>query len=352
MPDIINLEPFLLGEPAPGVVLHLVPNATMQVLEDVVNATWNLALDKSAAVDTKVAALSATNGLLDPNTAATVSAGSVTAPTVTAPNVTITDATVTDVFNTFTTEYIEVATWLTGQFTSFITTYCPDNTALYTAAEDSLQAALANNQYIPPEVISASMTQDRDRITADAQRAQADAIAGFSDLGYPVPPGAALAISVKTQRAAQDEIAESSRKLIMATIEQYRFVIGQSIEARKVMLNAAVDYVKALASAPDVVSKMSNIGYDAQQKMISAAASFYQADVSAKELALKASQFNSTAALDAAKANQATKTSYVMEQAKTAVAQIMSIGQQATALLNNLQVQVNMRAGGDVISSS
>ena len=39
--DIVNLEAHYIGSPSPGVNLYQVPNAAMQVLADIINATWN-----------------------------------------------------------------------------------------------------------------------------------------------------------------------------------------------------------------------------------------------------------------------------------------------------------------------
>lgn len=352
MADIIDLDPYLIGTPANGVNLYQVPNASMQVLEDVVNATWNLALDKSTAVSNKVTAITADNGLLDPDLFPTTAAGaSVTAPSITAPTITIADASVEDVFDTFTTEYLEIATWLTGQFTGFIGTYCPDNTALYTAAEDALQAALASGTYIPAATSAQILTDDRDRVTADAARAQADSLEGFAIRGYPLPPGVAAAAGIQIQRKAQDEIAESSRKIMVMSVEQYRYTVSEALKARGLMLGIANDYVKSIASAPDMISRMTNIGYDAQSKMVSAAASFYNADAQAKEVVAKVAQFNSSMTFDANKTNAAAELEMIKENVKVMLAELATIAQQATAALNNLQVHVSMAAGGDTITT-
>ena len=43
---IVNLEPIPIGSPEVGVNLYQIPNATMEVMEDLINATWELALIK------------------------------------------------------------------------------------------------------------------------------------------------------------------------------------------------------------------------------------------------------------------------------------------------------------------
>ena len=89
MADIIDVSPHLIGSPENGVNLYQIPDASMEVLEDVINATWNLALEKSETVDAKVLALTDTGGLLDPSLAPVISAGSVAVPVIDEPLVDI-----------------------------------------------------------------------------------------------------------------------------------------------------------------------------------------------------------------------------------------------------------------------
>lgn len=352
MADIIDLQAHLIGTPANGVNLYQVPNASMEVLQDIINATWNLALTKSDSVTTKVADVTGATGMLDPDLAPAVAAGTVAVPSITEPFVDIpANATVDDIFDKFTAEYIELATWLTTQFTGFITTYAPDNTALYTAAEDSLQAALASDSYLPDAVAAQIWTDDKDRITYDASRASADVLDVFASKRFPLPPGAAANAVIQIQMKSQDETAESSRKVAIMSVEQYRFVIDKVLAAREMVLKNAVDYLKALASGPDMISRMTNIGYDAQSKLISSVSSYYNARTQAQEVMSKVSQYNNSIAFDALKSNQSSELAITELNLKALLADIASIAQQATAALNNLHVGVTMQAGGSTITT-
>jgi len=353
MTDIVNLTPHFIGTPATGVNLYQVPNASMEVLQDIINATWNLALDKSTAASTKVSTLTGTGGILDPALSPTVSGGSSTVPTISAPGVTIpASASVTDVFTTFSTEYIALATWLEGEFTSLITAKFPNEHTLYASAESWLAAALANPEVgLPAAVASQIWTDDRDRITADASRSQADVFDSFAAKGFPIPPGAAASAAIKIQQKAQDEIAESSRRVAAMSVDMQKFTVESAMKLRDMMLRDTTDYIKALVSSPDVVSRMVNIGYDAQQKLISSAADFYRADAQAKDIIAKANQFNASLTFDAAKANQGAKLAIIEDNVKALLSDIQNIVQQATAALNNLHVGVTMQAGGTTVTT-
>ena len=127
MSDIIDLHTHLIGTPTNGVNLYQVPNASMEVLQDIINATWNLALTKSDAVTSKVTSATADNALLDPDLAPTASAGTVVVPTIDEPLVDIpSSASVNDVFLKFNDEYPDLAAWLVSQFTYLHSNYFSD----------------------------------------------------------------------------------------------------------------------------------------------------------------------------------------------------------------------------------
>lgn len=449
MSDIIDIHTHLIGTPANGVNLYQVPNASMEVLQDVINATWNLALTKSDAVTSKVTSATADNALLDPDLAPTASAGTVVVPTIDEPLVDIpasasvddvflkfndeypdlaawlvsqftylhanyfsdysifvgainpsssptaaagavaallideplvdlpasasvddiflkfnteypdlatwlvsqftaykadhfsdyasfvgavdptapptatagtvsipvideplvtipADATVVDVFDTFTQEYLELATWLVAQFTDYLADNAPTDAASYAAAGAWLTDALGNPEVgLPPGVADQIWTDDRDRITSDAARAQADVLDMFASKRFPLPPGAAANATIKIQQKTQDAVAESSRKVAMVSVELQKWTVEKLVMMHDAVMKNAVEYVRALASGPDMISRMVGIGYDAQQKLISSVASFYNARTQAKDVMSKVAQYNNSITFDASKANQA-----------------------------------------------
>jgi hypothetical protein len=102
-------------------------------------------------------------------------------------------------------------------------------------------------------------------------------------------------------------------------------------------MDAAVKYIGALASGPDMASRMVNIGYDAQSKLISAAAQFYNARISAAEVTSKIGQFNVGTEVDVAKANQASELKLIEDRLRALLAECQALAQMATSLFNNLQ---------------
>lgn len=352
MADIIDLQSQLLTGPLADQRLYAVPNASMIVLQDLINATWNLALTQSNAVGSKTATITSASGMLDPALAPTISGGSVAVPSITAPPVTIPSGiTVPAIFADFKTEYLDLATWLTNQYTTWISTYAPNNQSLYTAGESSLLAALQSDTFVPAAVQNQIMGDAAAQVLSDADRASDAVVAQFAARGFPLPPDAALSAVLQIQQKAQDEMAETSRKIVVMSVEQYRFAIEKTISSRDMVLKYAVEYAKVEAMPPEIISKMMGIGYDIQTKLISAAAAFYNADSQAKEVIAKVGEFNTSVAMEASKANQASTLTIIEANLKALLGEIVSVTQQATALFNNLHVQASMQAGGTTVSS-
>lgn len=379
MSDIVNLTSHNIGSPAPGVNLYQIPNASMEVIQDVINATWNLALTKSDAVSTKTASITS-GGLFNPASSPTVIAGTVTAgsastgtataisiaapdavsvdsfsadsfsyptasadavtasavtagavtagavtasavsagvvsvPNIVAPAVNIpAELVASDLWAEWKTQYLEIAAWLVTKYTGWIDTYAPDNQALYTAAENSLLEALQNDSYLPASVHEQILGDYEAGILSDKTRAQDAVFAQFAARRFPLPVEVSASAVLQIEQKAQDAMAEACRKIAIMSIEQYQFVIKEAMSARDMVLKAANEYIKALASAPDMASKILEMGYDIQTKLISAAAAFYNADTNAKDVMAKVGEFNVNAALEASK----TTSSLSLEASKT-----------------------------------
>lgn len=353
MADIVNLEAHYIGSPTPGVNLYQLPNASMQVLEDIINATWNEGLTTKAEFTAKIA--NAMSGFLDITAAPHVSAGTVAVPSIAEPLVDIpASVSVEGIYDQWATEYLELATWLDGKFTSFRNTYFPDENAAYTACEDWLQAAVANPEVgLPQATADQIWGDDQARILSDKTRAQDSIIAQFASRRFPLPPGAAASATLQIEQKAQDELAESSRKIAITSVDLQKFNVEKLLQLRSESMKAAVEYVKALASAPEMTSRLTNIGYDAQSKLISSVSAYYNARTQANEVMSKVAQYNNSTALEAATKNQASDLTLIEDKLKAMLAEAQSIAQMTTALFNNIHVGATLQAnGGTTVSQS
>lgn len=317
---------------------------------ELINAAWDQANAKVASFETKLA--NATADWLDTASAPHVTAGSASGATVVEPGVTIpASAEVADIMSVFDTKYAELVAMLADKYTTFITTYFPDDSAVYTAAENWLQAAITNDSGLPTAVSDQLRTDSRDALLADANRASDAVLAKFAALRFPLPPGAAASAVLQIQQTAQDKIAEAERKIVIASVEQLRWVVEKMVDLRKLAAGSAIEYIKALASGPDMASRLINFGYDAQSKLISAASQFYGVRAEVAKIANQNSQFNVSTSLEAASKNQAADLTLIEDRLKALLTECQALATMATSLFNNLHASAGVSASDSVNTS-
>ena len=219
--------------------------SSLDAMAAVINAAWDLGNAKYSDYEDKVAALTdEVTGWLSTQAAPHITAGTVTAPSITEPDVDIPQTQAAgDVYTDFAAEYAKIIVELSTQFTTFRSSYFPDEQAAYSAAEDWLQSAIANDSGLPAAVAAQILTDDKDRLLAEADRASETVLATFAARRYPLPPGAAAAAIADITAKAQDEIAASSRKITIASVEQLRWVVEKTLGLRQMAMAAAVDYI-------------------------------------------------------------------------------------------------------------
>lgn len=303
---------------------------------ELINASWNAGDLKATEFSSKVAALVAGmpttvgNLTLTPITPAsvspesfnnltvtpqTVTPGTVDAFTIVEPVVDIPSTmSATDVMTVFDSKYLELVALLADKFTTFRATYFPDESTTYGAAEAWLAAAIANpNGGLPVAVAAQLLEDDRSRALADAARATDAVLATFAARRFPLPTGAAAAAVLQIQQKGQGEIAAAGRKLTALSVEQMKFAIEKAMGLRQTAMSSAVEYIKAIASGPEMASRLVGVGYDAQSKLISSAASFYNARTEAKKAMSEVDKTNVTLSQQADIANKS-----ALQQADTA----------------------------------
>lgn len=317
---------------------------SVETIAAVINAAWNQGNTKADAFSSKIGA--ATTGFLDAtNAPQMVAAYAHPIPNVTEPNITIPSSVdPSGVMTLFDTKYLELVALLADKFALFRTTYYPDEQVEYTAAANWLESAIASGG-IPATQLAQLFTDDKDRINAESSKAQSEIVAAFAAKRFPLPPGAAASAVLQIQQAALDKVAESSRGLTKLSVETMRFAVDKLVTCRQIAMSASVDYIKALASGPDMASNLVNVGYDAQSKLISAAASFYNARTEASKLTYMAHQKNAEFEQEANKANQASESQMIEDKLKALLAEAQAIAQMATSLYNNVRASAGTSYG-------
>lgn len=313
-----------------------------ELVRQVLNATWDLGLTKATASATRV-----NNALTELATPPTMSAASVAVPSVAEPTITIPASLETVAFDKFDTLYPELIDALSAEFATFISTYFPAQSASLVAYEAWLLDAIQNPESVLPPALAAEIWEgDRSRVNAATSQATEAVAATWASRGFPVPPGVAVAQAYKVQEAGITELANSSRNVAVKTFElaydKLKFAVAQMGELRIKAISAASEYVKALASGPDVASRVINIGYDLQPKLISAVSSFYGARIDAEKLAYSARQHNADFNQATALENLKSTIDILGKRVSTIVSDANSTSHMAASLFNNAHVQASM----------
>jgi hypothetical protein len=333
--------PYLPVTVTPG---NYTPGAqtTLDFAASVINATWEQANLKYTDFEVKIANL---GSWLDPASPPTMSASSTAPATVAEPVVSIPENIDTaNILNVFDTQYQALVAMLVSKFTTFQADYFPNDATTYAVAESWIGEALANPAVGLPDAVAGQIWgDDQARILGDKGRATDALLQQFAARRYPLPPGAVAAATLQLERKAQDEIAESSRKVAILSVEQMRFVIEKALSMRGAAMSSALEYIKALVSAPDISSRMTGVGYDAQAKLISAASQFYNARTEARKLTAMMEQHNTDLAQEAVKANLQAELTIIEDKLKALLAEAQATAQMATSMFNNLHADAGTK---------
>jgi hypothetical protein len=351
--DIVNLESHYIGSPEPGVNLYQVPNAAMQVLADIINATWNEGIATKEEFSAKIT--EALAGFLEVTSAPHVSTGAVPIPVINEEIGVVPDnSDLTPYWSVFTQATMDIINMLAQLGTDFMNTYFATESTAYIEAENWLRLSLQNPESgLPLAVQQRIFGDDEARIFSGINRASEAAVAQFAGRGFPLPPDTVAAMIGDIEMKGQEELAASSRKLAVLWVEMQKFSVEKVLELRKTAITASTDFIKALASAPNVTAQLMGIGYDAKSKMLSAMSSLLSARSGAAEVVTKAYEYNNSIALDASGKNQSSDLQMVENKLKALLAEATAIAQMTTALFNNINVGAHLQAnGGTNVSQS
>ncbi len=259
-------------------------------------------------------------------------------PAVVEPNVTIpTQASGLDVA-LFDSTYQRIIDDLSDKYAGFLVEFFPVNGGLMAAVEQWLNDAIAGGTGVNATVENQIWQRDRDRISAEAASSSEESLATWAARGFPLPPGAAVASLQAIARKRTADINASSRERAIEAwtkeVDNVRFAIRSAIDYRSQAVQAAGDYIRAMALGPQLATQLATAASDAQARLIGAATGFYNARINVAQLAqeknLRITDFNLRAALQTSQ----NAVNYSQLRANTAIAAAQSLGEQASAALN------------------
>lgn len=307
----------------------------MPLAEDILNRAIALGNEKSERAEELVDdAITASFGGAGVNVLSTPNTPNVVEPPVNIPA----NATGVDVA-LWSSTYDRIINEFSDLFANFIDDFFPFRESLITACEDWLENAIADGgSGINPAIEAQIWNRARDRIASEAASATDEVIAGWAARGFPLPPGAAVANVQMIQRKRSADLADVSRqaaiKAFEAEIENVRFAIKTSIDYRVQAVQAAGEYIKALALGPQLATQMATEASGAQARLISAASQYYNARIAVADLAQRKNLAITDFNLSAATQSSQNAVNYSRLRADTAMAGAQALGQQASAALN------------------
>lgn len=303
----------------------------------IINAAWDLGNTKYNTYADKVTALTAAiQAIIDGSTfdisPSTAGAMSIAEPTVTIP----TDIDTSSIMAVFNNEATALISELANKVTYIFTTYFPDDAIEYNTASAWMLAALNDASGLPEAVRAQMASDDLARLTADKLRAQDSVIQQFAARRFPMPGGQAASAILQIEQKSQEALAESSRKITLASVERLQWAAEKVIGLRTMAMSSALDYAKIMNAAQNTASSVTGIGIDAQAKLISAVSAYYNARTDAQKAIKSAAQFDAKQTQEAAEKNQVADLTLLEDKIKALMAETQALAQMATSLFNNV----------------
>jgi hypothetical protein len=313
----------------------------------VFNSAWDLALDRVDDVQTAVEYATAT--AVNPQQM-TVQ-GFAYVPTLPTPPV-LTGIDPLSVDARFTSYRNDITAFLTSAFTTFLATYFPTQNYL-TLAQAWLEKALGpGGTGLSPVIEQQIYDRDRSRILTESARAIDESVALWANRGYPLPPGAAVGEALRIQATTFDKVAESSRdaaiKAAQMEIENIRFAVTTALDLRKLAINSAVEYLRAVALGPTIGAQVATAVADFQTRLAQAFTTLYTAQVEGQRVILQAKTTDVEVRQRALEANLRSANEAQHDRVAAAMSATSALGNIASAAVNSLHASAGI-AGSESI---
>ena len=187
-------------------------------------------------------------------------------------------------------QFGELKTWFDDLKSGAIETFFPyTNTSGGDLADSWIAQAISGEAINLAE--DAEIGRGRTRIFEEAQRAKKQASAGYSALGYVLPPGAMLAANQEADFAANRGIAELNSSLTIEAqrvrIQLVQFAVGQVNNLRGIAAQGLTGYLNAFASLPGSAAQYASQKSAAKQALWGASKDYYQAQTGFRSLLLE-----------------------------------------------------------------
>ncbi|WP_343734538.1 hypothetical protein [Acidovorax sp.] len=193
---------------------------------------------------------------------------------------------VTQLQNLYWENRAEIMEMLKAAFSDYMAEWFPAGTYFEKATAWLERALGEGGTSINTDVEAAIFERDRARLTAEASRAEDEALTLFASRGYVLPPGS-LAHGVLTIRQGlTNALSQQSRDIAIKAhqdeLDNARLAVQQAISLRGSAMAAAINYMQALAVAPQIATTLATAQIDGQTRIASARADLFRTVTGAK----------------------------------------------------------------------
>lgn len=193
---------------------------------------------------------------------------------------------VTQLQNLYWENRAEIMEMLKAAFSGYMAEWFPAGTYFEKATAWLERALGEGGTSINTDVENALWERDRARLTAEAARAEDEAMTVFASRGYVLPPGS-LAHGVLTIRQGlTNALSQQSRDIAIKAhqdeLDNARLAVQQAISLRGAAMSAAINYMQALAVAPQIATTLATAQIDGQTRIASARADLFRTVTGAK----------------------------------------------------------------------
>ena len=238
-------------------------------------------------------------------------------------------------------ELDELIALLSGQLADFFNTYYPLDSDAFDEATAWLIDTITNGGTgINTDVAAQGWQRNRDRLATEGRTKKAQIVTGYGAKGYVMPAGSMLKKIEEVDFANLAANGASSTSLAAKEfeieIDTMKFAVGEALKSRFSAMQAAADYIRAVAIMPAAAKSYAELNTDAKARMMSAAANWYEARQSRDRMILssKLAELGSRDGIYTHRRDNATKNSQVDVQALAAAADVFA--RTASAALSSL----------------
>lgn len=193
---------------------------------------------------------------------------------------------VTQLQNLYWENRAEIMEMLKAAFSDYMAEWFPAGTYFEKATAWLERALGEGGTSINTDVEAAIFERDRARLTAEASRAEDEAMTAFASRGYVLPPGSLVHGVLTIRQGLTNALSQQSRDIAIKAhqdeLDNARLAVQQAISLRGSAMSAAINYMQALAVAPQIATTLATAQIDGQTRIASARADLFRTVTGAK----------------------------------------------------------------------